>query len=128
MSVQAILQQEYAALLSHPVVRSVDLLRYAVNRLDGYLRARCVLSNDDFLEVALHVSSTGVTATVDDYRYQWMNPGQTILRRRWDNTPHFPRLSGAPHHCHISDSSIEPSQPMNTTQLLDILADLIHSS
>jgi hypothetical protein len=57
MSVQALLEHEYAVLLSHPLVRSVQVVRYIANRLDGYMRVRCVLVNGDFLEIALHVST-----------------------------------------------------------------------
>ena len=123
-----VLEHEYAVLLSHPAVRSVDLVRYAANRLDGYIRARCTLRNDDFLEVALHVSAIGGAVIIDDYRYQWMDPSRTILHRRWDNTPHFPDLPGAPHHCHIGERTIETSPRMDMTQLLDLLAELIGSS
>jgi hypothetical protein len=44
MSLEAMLESEYAVLLSHPVVRSVEMMRYSVNRLDGYLRVRCRLT------------------------------------------------------------------------------------
>jgi hypothetical protein len=89
MSVEVFLESEYAALLSTPVVRSVAMVRYSVNRLDGYLRARCVLINGDYLESAVHVSVSHQAAAIDDYRYQWMDSKQTLLRRRWDNSPAF---------------------------------------
>ena len=126
MSVEALLESEYAVLLSHPVVRSVEMMRYSVNRLDGYLRVRCRLTNGDYLEVALHVNVSKQGVAIDDYRYQWMDSDQKLLRRRWDNTPHFPGLSGFPHHYHIGDEDkVEPSAPMNLTQLLDHITAFI---
>ena len=126
MPVEALLESEYAVLLSHPAVRSVELVRYSTNRLDGYLRARCTLSNGDYLEIALHINVSGKDAAIDDYRYQWMDGGQTRLHRRWDNTPHFPELPGFPHHCHIgSGSTVVPSLPMNLVQLFDHIVSLI---
>lgn len=126
MSVEAFLESEYAVLLSHPAVRSIELVRYSVNRLDGYLRARCSLINDDNLEIALHVSAMGQAVVIDDCRYQWMNADQTQLHRRWDNTPHFPGLPGFPHHCHIGgESTVEPGLPMNLSQLLDAIVSHI---
>ena len=126
MSVEALLESEYAVLLSHPVVRSVEMMRYSVNRLDGYLRARCRLTNGDYLEVALHVNVSKQGVAIDDYRYQWMDSDQKLLRRRWDNAPHFPGLSGFPHHCHIGgEDKVEPSLPMNLTHLLDHIAGFI---
>jgi hypothetical protein len=126
MSVEAFLEGEYAVLLSHPAVSSVELVRYSANRLDGYLRARCTLINGDYLEIATHITISGNDAAIDDYRYQWMDADQTQLHRRWDNTPHFPGLPGVPHHCHIgSGSAVEPSSPMNLSQLLDTIGSLM---
>ncbi len=125
MTVRALIEGQYAALLSHPVVRSVDLVRHTVNRLDGYLRVRCTLNNGDFLEVALHVTAGEGPAIIDDYRYQWMDASRAVLHRRWDNTPHFPALSGAPHHCHIGEQAVEPTPHMDVTRLLDDLRNLI---
>lgn len=34
------------------------------------------------------------------YAYQWME-ANGALRRRWDNAPHWPGISTAPHHVHI---------------------------
>jgi len=126
MPAEALLESEYAVLLSHPAVRSVELARYSANRLDGYLRARCTLTNGDYLEIALHITASGLDAEIDDYRYQWMDAGQTRLHRRWDNTPHFPELPGFPHHCHVgSEGTGVPGSPMNLAQLLDEIVSLI---
>ncbi|MBM4457052.1 MAG: hypothetical protein FJ011_04675 [Chloroflexi bacterium] len=125
MSVQSLIEHEYAVLLSHPVVQTIELIRQTVNRLDGYLRARCTLRNGDFLEVALHVTSGRATAFVDDYRYQWMDGSRAVLRRRWDNTPHFLSLPGAPYHCHIGEHTVEPTPLMDLTRLLDSISSLI---
>jgi len=55
-----------------------------------------------------------------------MDPDQKLLRRRWDNTPHFLGLSEFPHHCHIGgEDKVEPNLPMNLNHLLDHIADLI---
>lgn len=126
MSVEALLESEYAILLSHPAVRTVELSRYSANRLDGYLRARCTLTNGDYLEIALHISASGHAVAIDDYRYQWMDAAQTLLHRRWDSTPHFPEVPGFPHHCHIGiEGAVEPGSPMNLTQLLECIVSLI---
>jgi hypothetical protein len=126
VSVEAFLEDEYAVLLSHQAVRSVELVRYSVSRLGGYLRARCILTSGDYLEIALHINRAGEGAEIDDYRYQWMDATQTRLHRRWDNTPHFPGLPGFPHHCHVgSETAVEPGSPMNLAQLLDRITALI---
>jgi predicted Zn-dependent protease len=105
-------------------VVSVALVKRKVNRLDGYLRARCALVNGDFLEVALHISVVNDRAVIDDYRYQWMDHSQTILRRRSDNSPHHPKLIGFPDHCHVAQS-VEPARPMDLAALLDEVNRLV---
>ena len=123
MSVQAHIDTEYAVLLSHPVVQSTVLVKRTVTRLDGYLRVRCSLTNSDFLEVAIHIVWQNGQAVIDSYRYQWMDSTRINLRRRWDDTPHFPNLSGFPHHCHVErEDNVEPSSPLNIKSLLDWIA------
>lgn len=122
MTVQTRLDAEYASLLGHPLVQSTELIRYTVNRLDGYLRVRTILINGDFLEIALQIASQNGNALIDGYRYQWMDSTRTKLRRRWDDTPHFPQLSGFPHHCHIEqEDKVEPALPMDIKTLLDTI-------
>jgi hypothetical protein len=126
MPAEALLESEYAVLLSHPAVRAIQLVRYSANRLDGYLRARCTLTNGDYVEIAVHITASDQGAEIEDFRYQWMDAGQTRLLRRWDNTPHFPELPGFPHHCHIgSEDAVAPSSPMSLAQLLDDIISLI---
>jgi len=120
MSVQERIDTEYAILLSHPIVQSTDLIKRTVTRLDGYLRVRCRLTNSDFLEIAIHVLWQNGQAVINGYRYQWMDSARINLRRRWDDTPHFPHLPGFPHHCHVErEDNIEPASPLNIKSLLD---------
>jgi hypothetical protein len=114
---------EYAALLNHPLLQSTELVKYNVNRLDGYLRVRTSLTNGDFLEIALHLALHNGSAVIDSYRYQWMDSTRTKLRRRWDDTPHFPQLPGFPHHCHVEqENQVESALPMDLQMLLDVIA------
>lgn len=129
MAVQTRLDAEYAALLSHPLVQATELVKYVKyrdNRLDGYLRVRTILTNGDFLEIALHLALQNGSTVIDSYRYQWMDRTQTQLRRRWDDTPHFPQLPGFPHHCHVEqENQVEPAAPMDVKTLLDVIAQNI---
>lgn len=126
MNVQARLDAEYASLLGHPLVQSTELVRYTANRLDGYLRVRTILVNGDFLEIALHIAIQNNTIGIDSYRFQWMDGTRTKLRRRWDDTPHFPQLPGFPHHCHIEqEDKVEPALSMDIKTLLDVIAQML---
>ena len=126
MAVQTYLDAEYAALLGHPIIQSTELIRYTANRLDGYLRVRATLINGDFLEIALHITLQDGRIVIDSYRYQWMDSTRTNLRRRWDNTPHFPKVPGFPHHSHIGqEDNVESAEPMAIKTLLDLIAATI---
>lgn len=126
MPARECIDRELAAVLSHPLVASAEVVRQDVTRRDGYLRLRCRLVNDDYLEVALHVTVQTDAAVIDSYRYQWMDAAQLRLRRRWDNSPHYPFLPGFPHHCHVaSETSVEPADLMHLGQLLDTISDLM---
>lgn len=70
MSIQTRLDAEYAALLGHSLVQSTELIKYKVNRLDGYLRVRTLLTNGDFLEIALHLALENGSPLIDSYRYE----------------------------------------------------------
>jgi hypothetical protein len=57
------------------------------------------------------------------YAYQWMEVDNS-LRRRWDNAPHWPTISTAPHHCHVPNSAVpEASVVTDLAQLMLFLQD-----
>ena len=104
------------AILSFTVVEEQDL----GNR--GYFRARVVLANNDFLEVSEYFIIDNSKTIPQRYRYQWMDDTRSILRKRWDNVPHFPTLSNFPHHIHIaSEDNVEPSQALGILEVLKFI-------
>ncbi|MEB3308956.1 MAG: DUF6516 family protein [Snowella sp.] len=94
----------------------------------GYLRARLILINGDFLEVAEYFVITNNVCKTVRYRYQWMDQSQKELRKRWDNVNHFPNLPNFPHHVHIgSEDNVHTSESINILQLLSLLEDELRS-
>lgn len=88
----------------------------------GYFRARVTLSNDDFLEIAEYFKITENVVATTRYRYQWMDSDRIILRKRWDNVPHFPNLPNFPHHIHVeSEENVISGNSLSILELLDIL-------
>ncbi len=84
------------------------------------MRLPCI--KGDFLEVAEYFIFRDLQLTTERYRYQWMNRDQTQLIKRWNNVPHFPDLDNFPHHVHISrEDSVEPSQPRNILQIIELI-------
>ena len=82
------------ALIRSPTIATYQIVRSEINTDAGYIRLRATFVNGDFLEAAEYFILEHSAILTDDYRYQWMDGGQTRLHRRWDNTPHFPELPG----------------------------------
>lgn len=105
-----------------PIVREIDIVRERHLEDRGFFRARLRLRNEDFLEVAEFFIIRDDIAVTMEYRHQWMDATKTVLRRRWDNAPHYPDLPGAPHHVHIGDNShVEQSEAMSIIALISLL-------
>jgi hypothetical protein len=104
------------AIFSFTVVEEQDLSDR------GYFRARVILANNDFLEVSEYFIVDSNKTMPQRYRYQWMDDTQSILRRRWDNVPHFPNLPNFPYHIHIaSEGNVESSQAIGILEVLQII-------
>jgi len=110
-------------LLLDELVQSFDILREEETPLRAYFRVRCVLTNDDILESAAHLEIQGDELVLVDYRHQWMTRDHAF-RVRWDATPHYPDLPGAPHHVHDgSEENVQPGHPMHLMDVLDAIAE-----
>jgi hypothetical protein len=111
-----------AKLNESKLVSSIEIVdeRVLLNR--GYFRARLILANTDFLEIAESFMIQDTQHITLDYRYQWMDGSKQILKKRWDSVKHFPGLLNFPHHVHIgSESNVEPGQSRNTLDFLDFM-------
>ena len=116
------------ALLTSEVVAEYAFVTSKINTDDGYFRVRATLANGDYLEASEYFTVTEREIRVEDYRYQWMDGPRTVLRRRWDNTPHHPEVAGFPHHCHLGPGdTVAPGEAMNLLRILAFLeAELLH--
>jgi hypothetical protein len=104
------------------VISSVEIVdeRILLNR--GYFRARLILSNEDFLEIAESFAIQADQCITLDYRYQWMNGSKQILKQRWDSVKHFPDLPNFPHHVHVgSDANVEPGQARSIIEFINFI-------
>jgi len=119
----------HLALVESPIVASYTIVRQRVTSQSAHLRVRIDLTNGDFLEAAEFFRLTPDGIQVVDYRHQWMDGERTILRKRWDSTPHHPDLENAPHHCHDgNENAVVPSQPMSIQDVLAVITREIRTS
>jgi hypothetical protein len=123
MTPQQYLAAIHLALVESPIVLDYALVRQRVTSQSGYLRVRARLINGDALEAAEFFGLTAESIQVLEYRHQWMDGEQTVLRKRWDNAPHYPDLENAPHHIHDgSPDRVLPGQAISIEDILDLLA------
>lgn len=80
-------------LQQHVLVHNVRVINYDETPLGKLeLKIRCRLAKNYQLQVWLHYE-----AAFQDYAYQLFTDHPIL---RWDNAPHYPSISTAPHHFH----------------------------
>ena len=116
-----------AALASYQWVRSVRVFRCDILETEQLqiltYRFRVFLIDDAMLDLMERVLSSrdrpGLETTT--YRFHWQDRNGALIRR-WDCAPHFPRLTGFPHHIHLGqEEMVLPGRAVNG---LDVLAEL----
>ncbi|OIO90253.1 MAG: hypothetical protein AUK03_13345 [Anaerolineae bacterium CG2_30_64_16] len=122
MDAAAYLETIKLTLASSPVVRSVVIMQERSLPDQGFFRARLTLQNDDFVEVTEYfVVERGRVRTVE-YRYQWMDATQQMLRKRWDNAEHHRSTPSFPHHVHVGDEDrVEPGRVLGIMELIGVI-------
>ena len=126
MTIAAYLRRVKEHLLSDSIIASFDIIRERSAITNGYLRVRLTLKDDSFLEFSEYTQPTANNEIkVITYSYHWAtNEGK--LLKRWDNTPHFPSLSGFPHHIHDGDENeVIPNHEMSIFDVLSEIAQLL---
>ena len=114
----AYLAQVKARLISSAAVRTFEILKERATPINGYIRVRLRLCNDDFVEAAEYFEYGHDGLRTVDYRYHWVD-AQQHLRRRWDNAPHHPEISGFPHHIHEdSEDNVQAGQSLSLLAML----------
>lgn len=113
-------------LLTDPIVAGFQIRRERATVTDGHIRVRVAISDGSRLEFSEYMERTqqgGIKVIV--YSYHWENEDGNLIRR-WDNTPHFPDLSGAPHHIHDGQTgAARPGIPMDVFAVLDQIGQLL---
>jgi len=110
-----------AQLTLSPIIRSSLITKSWAREKAGYLHLRLTLINGDFVEIGEYFLMKNGECITEDYRYQWMNGKKTKLRKRWDNTRHFPDLDNFPHHIHLANGRVISGTLLSTLQVLQIL-------
>jgi hypothetical protein len=104
-------------LQAYSYIRKIQVVRYdktPFGKLE--LKIRCQLIKKYHFQIWLHFEST-----IQNYAYQLFTDHPIL---RWDNAPHYPDISTAPHHFHdefgLIKESLLKGEPIN--DLKDVLS------
>jgi hypothetical protein len=103
----------------HVLVQNVRVVNYDETPLGKLeLKIRCRLTKNYQFQVWLHHE-----ATFQDYAYQLFTDHPIL---RWDNAPHYPQISTAPHHFHdeIGQVGSSPLSGKPVEDLRIVLAEI----
>jgi len=111
-------------LIDHQWVAAYEFLFERATDDSAFVRARIYLTDESIVHFSEYSEfDEEGELSVKTYAYHWMTASKN-LRRRWDNTPHYPHLPEFPNHVHDGDEkNVLPSAPMNLLKVLDIIAD-----
>jgi len=113
------------SLFALPFVADFKILKQVDRSKNGHIRARAILTDNSQLEFSEFVEQNADDEIqVVTYSYHWSDENDTHLRR-WDNTPHFPKLKNFPHHIHASDEKVISGKPIDIFGILDEIGKII---
>ena len=91
----------YEILARHAdIIREVTIERFRYIEIAHELRASITLRDESVLHVRDYLFRDGTRK----YAYHWQSQ-RGRLRRRWDNSGHWPDLPSHPHHVHVGSAA-----------------------
>ncbi len=124
MNPQEYLESVKNLLLNNPLITQYQIIREYEGLEKSYIRARLTLTDSSFLEFAEYIEADARNFKITDYSFQWLDKDGNQVRR-WDNTPHFPKLKNFPHHIHVSKEKVVSGKPINIFDVLNEIARII---
>ncbi len=110
-SIERVLKQ-YTSITS---IEIIEIL--ASDDFNGVLRCRVNFWDDSFLSIHETVSTELGYPVRIIYAYSYIRNDQCVLR--YDNAPHHPEIITFPHHKHIGEDKIAPTDQPSINQVLD---------
>lgn len=127
---QSYFSEVKAAIIVSPVVESYVHNEF-LKDLEGYLQMKAFLTNDDVLEIFLYITldekiTVNEKPQISKYRVNWQSREGT-LKRRWDNSSHYPDIETFPQHVHIREE-VYPHQFFDIFEIIEVVEKDIKTS
>lgn len=113
MSLEESFNKLVNTLKRHPLIVETDVVSKQRINDEGYIRL--VAKFIDGSE--LNVFEYRIHGDLKKYAYHLQNGGGRLIFR-YDNRPHYPEIETFPHHKHLEDSPVRPSQKPTIKSLL----------
>ena len=108
-------------MIESPAVASYQLIRRDISVVDGKIRIKSVLANDDTFEFFIYMVESNRQLVLEKYSFHCQDKEGCLLIRM-DNAPHFPDMPNAPHHVHKGKEVVEAL--LETPELLSFLDEM----
>lgn len=112
----SLITNELSSLEERPIVHELKALLHDHTDDKFQLKLRI-----EFTDGSVPYTNEYITSTIRKYAFQWQTADNTWLVR-WDNVPHFPKLSSFPHHKHDYQSGQEMVTESFDISLAEVLA------
>ncbi|MBW8049165.1 MAG: hypothetical protein FVQ77_02265 [Cytophagales bacterium] len=120
MNVRDYFQTVESELHSTPLVISIDFHTEVIDINFGYFKSRITFFDSSRLYLFELVKIVKDTSHIEKYRYHYQGKNNKLIKR-WDNAPHFHKLTSFPDHLHIGSKVLECTKP----EIKDIMLDVI---
>ena len=106
-------------------VAEFKIIKQVDRSKNGHIRVRVIFTDNSQLEFSEFVEqNAGDEIQVVTYSYHWSDENDTVLRR-WDNTPHFPKLKNFPHHIHVKEDDVISGKTIDIFGTLDEIEKIL---
>jgi hypothetical protein len=109
---------------SSPIIVSTDIQKYFGPSYNSvYIKGSIHFIDSSLLELSLFVKEARKALSIDKYRFHYMSSAGQMLFR-YDNAPHYSKLSSFPNHKHVQHRTI-PSSPPELKDILDEISAIL---
>lgn len=102
----------FSSLNEYPFIKNWDVVQFKHSSTALHYKINIVFKDDSCLFVREFYN-----LNVRDYSFHWQDKDKFLVAR-WDNAPHFPKMSTFPHHKH-NQKQVEESKEMFLKDVLE---------
>lgn len=109
---------------SSPIIVSTDIQKFFGPSYSSlYIKGSIHFIDSSLLELSLFVKQAHKAIAIAKYRFHYMHSDGHMLFR-YDNAPHYAKLSSFPNHKHVQHRAI-PSSPPDLKDILDEISAIL---